>query len=99
MFNKNAIWLGILLGLAIPFVGYALLLTLFEQMEVWGVVSKEGFSEGFRKRTLTVIAICFNVIPFNYYQKNDMIQTMRGLVFPTAIYAIAWIITFGQEIF
>ncbi len=99
IFDRNTIWIGLLLGLALPFVGYAVLLTLFEQLEQLGLVSQKGFSANFRVRTLTVIAICFNVIPFNYYQRKRYIQSMRGLVFPTVIYAVAWVITFGKEIF
>ena len=99
MFDRNAIWLGLLIGLAVPFVGYALLLTLFEQLESMNAVSSEGFSPTFRTRTLMVIALCFNIFPFNYYQRKKYTQTMRGLVIPTALYAIAWVIYFGKEVF
>ena len=99
IFNKNAIWVGILIGLVLPFVGYALLLTIFEQLDALGWVDGEGFSSTFRVRTLSVVAICLNTIPLNIFNKRRMTESMRGIVFPTAAYVIAWIIYFGRYIF
>ncbi|MBK8704233.1 MAG: hypothetical protein IPN33_11840 [Saprospiraceae bacterium] len=99
LWNKNAIWVGLILGLVIPFVGYALLLTIYDQMEVWGWLNAEGFSPNFRQRTLSVIAICLNVFPFNLYYKRRWLDSMRGIVFPTTAYVIAWVIYFGPTIF
>ena len=98
-FKKNALWVGLIVGLVIPFVGYALLLTLVDQLEQLGFMSQEGFSPTFRRRTLTVIAICLNIIPLNLYNRMQMLESMRGIVLPTAIYVIAWIIYFGPYIF
>lgn len=99
IFSKNAIWFGLLVGLAIPFVGYAVLLTIFDQLDAIGWVSAEGFSSTFRVRTLSVIAICLNTIPLNIFNKRRMTESMRGIVFPTAAYVIVWIIYFGRYIF
>lgn len=97
--NRNAIWVGVVLGLAIPFVGYALLLTIFEQVEAWGWLNPDGFSPLFRQRTLSIIAICLNLIPFNWYSKRKYTESMRGVVFPTTAYVIGWIIYFGKYLF
>ena len=72
---------------------------LVEQLEQLGFMSQEGFSPTFRRRTLSVVAICLNVIPLNLYNRYQMTESMRGIVFPTAIYVIAWIIYFGPYIF
>jgi hypothetical protein len=98
MFNRNAIWLGLLLGLAIPFVGYALLLTLFEQLDAAGLLSSKGFSANFRQRTLTIVALCLNVIPFNYFYKRRHLHSMRGIAIVTVLYAVAWVIYYGNEL-
>ncbi len=98
MFNRNAIWLGLLLGLAIPFVGYALLLTLFEQLDAAGLLSSKGFSANFRQRTLTIVALCLNVIPFNYFYKRRHLDSMRGIAVVTVLYAVAWVIYYGNEL-
>lgn len=96
--NKDAIWVGLLIGLAIPFVGYALLLTLYEQFELWGWVSQSGFPANFRKRTLMVIALCLNIFPLNFFNKRRFTQSMRGIVIPTAAYVVLWLVLFGKEI-
>lgn len=98
MFNRNAIWLGLLLGLAIPFVGYALLLTLFEQLDAAGLLNNKGFSANFRQRTLTIVALCLNVIPFNYFYKRRHLHSMRGIAIVTVLYAVAWVIYYGNEL-
>lgn len=98
MFDKNSIWLGIALGLAVPFVGYAILLSIYDYLDASGVLVRTGLSPTFRQRTLMVISLCLNLLPFNYYQRIKYTDTMRGIVFPTAIYVIAWIIYFGPYI-
>jgi len=98
MLNRNAIWIGLALGLAIPFVGYALLLTLFEQLDAAGVLSSKGFSANFRQRTLTIVALCLNIIPFNYFYKQRHTNSMRGIAIITVVYAAAWVIYFGNEL-
>jgi len=45
MLRRNEIWLGIILGLVIPFVGYALLLTIYENFDIMGWASSEHMSE------------------------------------------------------
>ena len=99
MFTNNKIWVGALTGLLIPFVGYALLLTIFDQLEASSLVSQDGFTSNFRQRTLTIIAICLNLIPLNIYNRRNMIKSIRGLVFPTTAYVVAWVIYFGRYIF
>lgn len=97
--NRNAIWAGLLVGVIIPFVSYAVLLSIYDYLETAGYVSKVGFSPTFRQRTLSVLAICLNVIPINIYKRKNYTESMRGIVFPTAVYVIAWIIYFGKYIF
>ncbi len=63
MFQKDNILIGIGLGLVIPFVGYALLLTFFDQMESAGLMSPENMSSNFRLRTVALVAIALNLIP------------------------------------
>lgn len=98
IFDRNALWMGLLMGLCIPFVSYALLLSLYEQMEVWGWVSDKGFPPNFRQRTLTLLALCVNVFPLNYYYKRRHTRSMRGISLITLIYAISWIAYFWEDI-
>ena len=98
MFKKDSILVGILVGLVVPFVGYAILLTIFDQLQAAGLVEPNGFSPTFRQRTLSVLAICLNIIPINIFKKRWWNESMRGVVFPTGLYVIAWIVYFGKHI-
>jgi hypothetical protein len=98
--QKNAIWVGLLLGLLVPFVAYALLLTIFEQLEMTGIVSRDGLSPQFRERTLSVVAIGLNVFVFNYYaRRRFFVNTMRGMVIATVICVGVWAAIFWKNLF
>lgn len=97
-FSKDHILVGIGIGLVVPFVGYALLLTIFDQLQAIGWVEPNGLSPTFRQRTLSVLAICLNIIPINFFKRKWWNESMRGVVFPTGLYVIAWIIYFGKYI-
>jgi len=96
MLNQDKIVIGIILGTIIPFVGYALLQMLFESIE--GAESMENLSDDFRLRTRALIAISLNLIPFIIYNRKRFINTMRGLVFPTMIYVMAWFWIYGRHL-
>lgn len=96
--NRNALWFGLVVGLVLPFVGYAVLLMIYDGLESSGLLSGEGFSENFRQRTLGIVAICLNLIPLNFFQKRRFTQSMRGLVLATFLYAVVWFIYFGLKL-
>ena len=98
MLRKNSIILGILLGTFIPFVGYAFLLELYDILDGAGVISNENMSENFRERTIGLLAICMNLIPFYIYNTRWTIQTMRGIIFPTVLYAFVWVFFYGVKL-
>ena len=99
-FNQpnDKIIIGLLLGIAIPFVSYALLLELYDQLDSGGVISDVGMSETFRKRTIALLAVCMNLIPFTYFSRTYRFNSMRGIIFPTVAYAIGWLIYFREGI-
>lgn len=96
---QNKLWIGLLIGLLLPFVGYALLLTVYDQLDAMGWTSSIGFSANFRVRTLGVIAICLNLIPLNIFQRRRFGETMRGIALMTVLYAIGWVLYFGNAFF
>ncbi len=98
--QKNAIWVGLLMGLFLPLVAYALLLTLFEQLEMAGMLSRQGFSPKFRERTLSIVAICLNVFVLNYYaRRRFFMNTLRGIVIATFICVVIWLANFWKYLF
>ncbi|GLR19422.1 hypothetical protein [Portibacter lacus] len=100
MFNKNHIVLGIIIGICLPVVGYALIMMLFETLESAGIMDEvTSGSAGRRVRTLSLLGICTNIIPFEIYRKKRFDNTMRGLVFPTVIYIGIWIFMYKDILF
>lgn len=99
MFQKDNLPLGLLIGVAVPFVGYAILLELYDALASNQVISDIGMTENFRSRTIALLAVCFNLIPFSIYNKNRCYNTMRGLVFPTVVLAVSWFVYFQSHLF
>lgn len=97
---KNNIWFGLITGLVIPFVGYAVFLSIFDGLEEAGIVGGGGdVSPYFRERTCGILAIALNLIPMNIFQKRKFDTSTRGLVIPTVAYAAFWVIYFGKYLF
>lgn len=92
--KKNAVLPGIILGLVIPFVGVALLMTFDE----WIVELVNNYAyTGQKRRTLFLLAICLNLIPFQIFRNRRMDKSLRGVGLMTMVYAFAWFIVFASE--
>lgn len=88
--------LGLLIGLAVPIMAYGILLTLYDFLDTLNIISDLGYSLNFRTRTLALFAICANLLPFHYYKKQHLDNTMRGLVFPTMLFIVLWFVFYGR---
>ncbi len=89
---------GILCGLLLPLLTFLVLYIIFQEFSSMNLVSTEGFSEGFRFRTLSLIGIASNAILLQYFRKRYAFNTVRGITIPTFIYIIAWLIYFSTQI-
>ncbi len=96
--EKDKLIVGLILGLMLPVVGYAILLEIYELLSSNGIISNEGLSRTFRERTIALLAVCFNLIPFTYFNKKRMYNGMRGLVFPTVLFVMVWLFYFRTSI-
>jgi hypothetical protein len=96
--DRDAFLLGIVLGLALPVMVYGVLLTIYDALELRLLASDVGFSPDFRFRTLSLVAICSNLILFHLYRRWHRDNTMRGLVLPTMGYMIYWFWTYGRNL-
>ena len=100
MMDKNSIVTGLVLGCIVPVLGFIVVQFIFDTLIQFGLMAEvTASSEGRRLRTLALIGICFNLIPFNISKNNRWDQTMRGIVFPTLVYVGAWIFRFYSELF
>ena len=94
-FNKNTVLFGLISGLLTPLLGYGILQGLFWILSQF-VNSEYG---DWRFRTIALLAICFNLIPFNYHKNKRNEDSMRGVIIPTVIFAATWAFTFRAYIF
>ncbi len=100
MIDKNSLVFGLVLGCIVPVLGFVLVEFIFNQMTQFGLMAEVSeSSSGRRFRTLTLIALCSNLVPFNIAKNRKWDDTMRGIIFPTLIYVGAWILKFYGELF
>ena len=83
-------------GTLVPLITFGILYIVFEELSRSGIVSDEGFSTGFRLRTISLVSIAANVILVRYYQNRYAYQAVRGVIFPTFILVIVWIIYYSN---
>jgi hypothetical protein len=85
--NKDSMILGIVIGILLPLVGYAVLSWLNV------TISEHVFSKPpvFRESTVQVISIFLNVFPFRYYMlKAKKDYTGRGILLVTFVVGLTY---------
>ncbi|MDG1297294.1 MAG: hypothetical protein P8P48_09155 [Saprospiraceae bacterium] len=97
--KKNNIGVGLAIGLITPVAGYLVLMSIFSLIDDSGSLdSVVSMSTMFRERTLSICAIALNALFMKRYDKWRYTETMRGIVLPTFVYVIIWIIYFKDII-
>jgi hypothetical protein len=94
---KNHFGIGFLFGAVLPFVGYALLLSLNDLLLASGNLGAGGVEPIFDNNSLFLFAICLNLLPFTIYQRKRFSKSMRGTLGATLVYALVWLIWFGNS--
>lgn len=84
---------GLLVSFVVAFIAYALLL----QAQDW-IGSQAGRPLAFQERTIALIALCFNLLPMNYFRRRYQNKSLRGLVLGTMILAGAWFVYYGRSL-
>lgn len=92
----NAGWIGLLTGLLVPFVGYAVLLMIDEQLGLMDVVGSAD--PALQERTRALLAICLNILPLRYFNKWRSDRSIRTLVIVTLGYAGLWFYLYGSQL-
>ncbi|NOT38323.1 MAG: hypothetical protein HOP11_13200 [Saprospiraceae bacterium] len=104
MYNKNPlskynhIATGIVVGIAVPFVMYAILLSVYDFLDSHDILNGQGFAANFRERTIGLLAIVSNLIPLHFFNRKNWQDAMRGIVFPTLLYVGLWMYLYGMEL-
>ena len=94
----NKVWIGILVGLCIPFACYGILLMIYDKMDYFEIFNPVGLGPNFRERTIALMAIICNVIPLHIFNKKNALEAMRGIVFPTLFYVVLWMYFYGMDL-
>ena len=93
--NKNTVVTGLISGVLAPLLGFGVLKGIFWILSQF-VNSEYG---DWRMRTIALLAICFNLFPFNYHKNKKNEESMRGVIIPTIIYAVIWAVIYREFIF
>lgn len=100
MLERNSIVTGLVLGCIVPILGFLLVEFIFNTLTNFGLMEVVTESTSQRRfRTLALLGICSNLIPFNIAKNRKWDQTMRGIIFPTLVYVAAWVYRFYSELF
>ncbi len=94
---KDNIITGIVLGLITPFISWYIVQFGFDIIGNMSARSEFGSTPVWRPRTLALIALCFNLIPFQIAKVKRWDKTLRGIVFPTIILVAVWFLYFKGE--
>jgi hypothetical protein len=92
--------IGFAIGAVVPVITYVVVEFVFELLMNAGIMADlgSGFAVTKRLRTLAVIAIAGNLIPFQILKSRRNYNTMRGILLATFIYAAIWIVYFWESI-
>ena len=91
---------GLVIGLVVPALGYLLVSSFFEILVDANVM--DGTTAGIaarRQRTMTIIALCFVIIPINYFKGRRHTDVIRGIGMAVLCLAAYWIYYFKDTIF
>lgn len=98
-FFQNKRWVGALVGLLVPFVSFAVLLMFNGWLDNSGVKLPGNQSLAFDEKTIFVLAVCINLIPFGMYRKRRLDEAMAGVILPTLLYVsvyFVWYLLFPE---
>ncbi|MFT4665640.1 MAG: hypothetical protein ACI8YQ_000663 [Polaribacter sp.] len=97
--REDTFQVGLITGILVPVLAYGLWTLFFSTLTTLEIMDPVGFSPSWRARTLALLAVCSNLIPFNLHKKAHHDNAMRGMVFPTVILVGIWIYMFQDVIF
>ena len=96
--RQNNVISGLLWGLVIPIIGVAVLMMIDETIADMNILlPNDAIYPGQKRRTLFLLGICLNLIPFQLYRNRRMDKALRGVGMATMIYAAAWFAYFASE--
>lgn len=98
MLREDSLVIGFAVGAVVPVLAYLLIDGGFDLLAGAGLTNRFGEPYAFRERTLGLIAICVNLLPFRAFVSLRNDASTRGVFLATGIYAAAWVIVYGLEL-
>ena len=98
MLREDNLIVGFAVGAVVPVLAFLLIDGLFDLLAAGGVTNRFGEPYGFRERTLALVSICVNLLPFRAFVSLRNDASTRGVFLATGIYAAAWVIVYGIEL-
>jgi hypothetical protein len=86
---KNKFIHGLLIGLLLPLISFAVLYFFNSAL-----IQSETVNFSFKTPTVALFSICSNLIPAIIANKNRYDEFIRGIMFPTVLGSFAWFIYF-----
>jgi len=89
--HNDSSLIGFMIGATVPVLGYWGIEIIFETLTSAGIMD-EVTSSTFTKRikTLSLLAICCNLIPAQLANNKRYTNILKGVVFATLIYTAFW---------
>ena len=97
--SKNNFLTGFIIAIVLPVLGFYFWQLLIETIGNSATGKGMELSPTWRERTVYLLAICTNLIPFQIFSKRREINSMRGISVPTIIYVFTWIYYFRTILF
>ncbi|WP_367388856.1 hypothetical protein [Lewinella sp. LCG006] len=95
---RDQLWFGLLIGVVVPFVGYAVLMMILEQLGASETLGNSRLNFDFKERTLTLLALALNLVPMRIFMRAYANKALRGLVLATLAYGMIWMFYFGRQL-
>ncbi len=80
-----------LMGITFPIAG---LVFLWIVNLIWTSLDPVGMNLPIRERTLLLLVICLNLIPFRRFNHYRKVASLRGVVTVTVLLALFWIVRY-----
>lgn len=96
---KNSFITGLIIAAILPIVGYFFWQLLLETIANSSTGQGMGLTPTWRQRTVLLLAICTNLVPFQIFSKRREINSMRGISIPTILYVLMWVYHFKYILF
>ncbi len=89
---------GLLLGLLIPLLVFALLNGLYYLLDQAELVSNAHFRPNFRLRTTALLGIAADALLLNRFKGRRQLPILRGVVVAISFYVLLWVIFFLKTV-